>query len=61
MSSKLRVVDGRDELTALHVAYQSVRNGNWPAENKDNDRLLVCLKNSGETRASIDWKERPGE
>ncbi len=55
IESKLRVVDYRDEL--IDLSYQRVTSGDWP---KDSQKILNCLKNSGETKAEVKWSIRTG-
>jgi hypothetical protein len=55
MRSKLRVVDYRDRL--LELSYHKATSGAWPL---DGDKVLDCLKNSGERNTQIDWSKRTG-
>jgi len=55
MVSKLRVVTHRDILMSL--AYDKAVSGSWSVSK---EQLLDSLKNSGERKQRIDWKERTG-
>ena len=56
ISSKVRVVNYRDELTRL--SYLRATQGSLDVV--ESARLLECLKNSGERKERVDWTNRAG-
>jgi len=57
MESKLRVIDYRDRLLVVALAY--VEQGRTVAA--DTQELVECLKNSGERNQPIDWSKHVGQ
>jgi hypothetical protein len=56
ISAKLRVVTYRDWL--VEIAYSKTTGGS--IDSAQNNKLLECLKNSGERNESVDWTNKVG-